>query len=75
MIPLKKLTNLQLELLQMFEKELPDEQLLEVRDLLSAYFAKKATDEMDKLWEERGWTQQTMDNWLNEHMRTGYSDV
>lgn len=25
---------------------------------------------MDKLWETREWTNETMDNWANEHLRT-----
>ena len=27
---------------------------------------------VDKAWEERGYTQETMDGWLKEHMRTPY---
>lgn len=60
----KPLTNLQLELLKVFSIELPDEQLVEIRDLLAGYFAEKASVEMDKLWEEKGWTNETMDAWL-----------
>jgi hypothetical protein len=67
-----KLTNLQLELLKIFSRELPDEELLEIKNILSAYFAEKATKEMDRLWDEKGWTQETMQQWLNEHMRTPY---
>jgi len=29
----------------------------------------KATQEMDKIWEEKGLTDETMDTWLNEHLR------
>lgn len=68
----KNLTNLQLELLEMFEYELPDNQLYEVRDMLVKYFADKASDEMDKLWEENNWSNETMKEWGNEHMRTKY---
>lgn len=68
------LTNLQLEILQLFRYELDEKQLLEVRDLLARYFANKATEEMDRLWEERGWTEETMEEWSKEHMRTKYED-
>ena len=61
----KPLTNLQLELLKLYSFDLSEEQLLEVKRLLANYFADKATDEMDKLWEEKGWTDETMDEWLN----------
>jgi len=65
-----RLTNLQLELLKLFKYNLNQKQLLEVKDLLAKYFADKATQEMDKLWEEKELTNETMDSWLNEHMRT-----
>ena len=64
------MTNLQLELLKLFSIELPDSQLIEIRDLLSQYFAKKASDEMDRLWEENNWSDKTMEDWSNEHLRT-----
>jgi len=67
-----KLSNLQLELLKLFSRNISDEQLLEIKEILSAYFAELATREMDKLWEEKGWTQETMEQWLREHMRTPY---
>lgn len=63
------LTNLQLELLKVFQYELPDNQLLEIKTLLSAYFANKATSEMDKLWDEKNWNQETMKNWLDTDLR------
>ncbi len=47
-----KLTNLQLELLKVFSVKLNDEQLKEIKSILSNYFAEKASDEMDGLWEK-----------------------
>ena len=64
------MTNLQLELLKLFSVELPESQLIEIRDLLAQYFAKKASDEMDRLWEENNWSDKTMEDWSNEHLRT-----
>lgn len=65
-----QLSNLQLELLKMFKYELSDEQLLEIKSMLAKYFADKATKEMDRLWEENGWTNETMKAWGQEHMRS-----
>lgn len=62
----KPLTNLQLELLKLYSLELSEEQLLEVKRLLANYFAEQASDEMDRLWEERGWSDKTMEQWLSE---------
>ena len=61
---------MQLELLKVFRYSLPDSQLLEIRDLLARYFAEKASEEMDRLWDENGWTNETMKSWLNEHLRS-----
>ncbi len=67
-----KITNLQRELMKVFSYEVSEEELEDIRDLLSNYFAEKATREMDRLWDERGWTNETMDEWLKEHKRTPY---
>lgn len=58
------LTNLQVELLQLFSLNLPDNELLEIKRLLAKHFADKASDEMDRLWEENNWSDDTMDDWL-----------
>ena len=63
------LTNLQVELLNLFEYELSEKQLLEVRNILSTYFAEKATQEMDRLFEENNWDNQKIEDWTKEHMR------
>ncbi len=62
----KPLTNLQLELLKLYSMELSEEQLKDVQRLLANYFAKQASDEMDRLWDERGWNEETMEAWLAE---------
>jgi hypothetical protein len=60
-----KFSNVQLELLRLYSSNIPDEVLLEMRDVLSRFFAEKASDEMDKLWDERDWSNDTMREWLN----------
>ncbi|PWG78947.1 hypothetical protein [Pararcticibacter amylolyticus] len=64
-----KLTNIQLELLKLFQYQLPDKQLTEIKNILARYFAQTATDEMDKLWDENGWNNDTMKEWASEHLR------
>ena len=66
----KKLSNFQVELLKVFTFDLSDAQLLEIKALLASYFAEKASDRMDELWEKNGWTAETMIAWGKEHMRT-----
>jgi hypothetical protein len=64
-----KLTNVQIELLKLFQYDLPEKQLTEIKNMLAKYFAKTATAEMDKLWEENNWTDETMNDWANDHLR------
>ena len=68
----QKLSNLQLELLKVFSYQLNQQQLTDIKNLLANYFAEQATKEMDKLWEENQWDENTMDTWLNEHLKTPY---
>ena len=70
----KGLTNLQLELLKIFSFNVNDQQLKEIKSLLAKYFAEKATSEMDALWDEKKWSNDTMDQWSQEHLRTKYED-
>ncbi len=60
----KPLTPLQVELLKMFSTEISEEEVLDIKRLLAKYFADKASDEMDELWKKRGWTNDTMEDWL-----------
>ena len=62
----KPLSNLQIELLQLYSQDVSDEDLIAIKRMLAMYFADKASDEMDKLWTEKGWTNETMDNWLED---------
>jgi len=68
----QKLSNLQLELLKVFSYQLDSKQLVDIKELLTKYFAKQATQEFDKLWEENNWDNETMTEWTNEHLRTPY---
>ncbi len=60
----KPLTNAQLELLKMFSSDLSEADLAALRRTLANFFADRASDEMDRLWEERGWTDATMEGWV-----------
>ncbi|MDO5522595.1 MAG: hypothetical protein Q4G48_00950 [Bacteroidia bacterium] len=66
-----KLSNLQLELLKIYSFNIKDEQLLEIKNLLGYYFANKVTEDIDKLFEEKGWGLEKIQEWSEEHMRIG----
>ena len=72
MVTENKLTNLQLELIKMFKYNLSENQLIELKDLLSNYFVSKVDFEMDKVWNDKNWTNSTMENIANQHTRTPY---
>ena len=60
------LTNLQLELLKVFSYQLPDEELLEIKQVLVKFFAKRLKKRASKIWQEKNYTQKDMDKWLND---------
>ena len=66
MIQSTKLTNLQLEILKLFSREVPNNELLEIKRMLANYFTGKLTAEADKVWDEKGLTDDDMDKWLKE---------
>ncbi len=66
------LTELQLELVKTFARPLPEDQVPEIRQLLADYFARKVDEESERIFEERGYDERTINEWLNTHMRTPY---
>ncbi len=66
---MKTMSNLQLELLRLYGNGVSEEQLREIKTILAKYFADKATDAMDKVWDEKQLTEQDMSDWTNEHNR------
>lgn len=48
------LSNVQLELLKLYSTNLSEEDLVELKRTLARYFAQKAIKEADKIWEEKG---------------------
>ncbi|MEO8149663.1 MAG: hypothetical protein ABI723_18640 [Bacteroidia bacterium] len=69
------LTNLQLELIKLFQFDLTDKQLLEIKSMLSKYFVEQLDMEMDKLWDAKKWDEKTIEEWSREHMRTKQSFI
>jgi len=60
------LSNLQLELLKLFAANIQEEDLLHIKHYLARYFAEKAIHEADAIWEEKGYDNKTMHEWLNK---------
>ncbi len=66
------LTPLQLELLKIFSHDIGESDLLEIKKFLVQYFANKAMDLADKIWEQNNWTEKDEKRFLEEHNRTPY---
>ncbi len=67
-----KLNPAQLHLLQLFAHDISENELAEVKQLLSDYFVRKADEEMARLQQQRPTTQNDLDALLNAHLRTPY---
>lgn len=66
-----QLSNLQLELLKLYSRNISEADLAEIRELLSQFFAKKATRLADIAWDEKGLTAESISK---EHQRLPYKN-
>ena len=60
------LTDLQLEIVKLYSTDLERQDLLELKQTLANFFARKAIKEADKVWDEQNLTDDDMETWLNE---------
>lgn len=66
------LSNLQRQMLKLFAQEVPEEDLIAIQQLIAKYFAEKAMDSADQLWDEKGWSDEDASRLLKSKMRTPY---
>ena len=60
------LTNLQLEIIKLYSTSLEQQELLELKQLLANFFARKAIQEADQIWSDKNLKNTDMDDWLAE---------
>ncbi|OQX21306.1 MAG: hypothetical protein BWK80_33870 [Desulfobacteraceae bacterium IS3] len=60
------LTDLQMEILELYSTNLNEEELNELKSLLAKFYADKAVREADRLWDERNLSGWDMEKWLHE---------
>lgn len=65
-----RLSNLQIELLKLYPYSVSEKELADIRKMLADYFAQKIDSEMDQLWEQNDWNDQTIESWKSEHLRS-----
>lgn len=63
------LSNIQLEILKAFSYNLNNQELQEFKELIAQYFAKRAIQAANKVWDEKGWSDEDVDRMLNTKMR------
>ncbi len=66
-----RFSNVQLELLRLYARDVPDEELLKVKDLLADFFAERAIAGANAWWEANNWTEADVDRMLTTKMRAG----
>jgi hypothetical protein len=65
----------QLAILKMFESHQTEEDLKRLKKVLVTYLFDCAVAEADKVWEEKGYTAETVEQWKNEHMRVNVEEI
>lgn len=62
-------SNLQLELLSLYTRNISEEELLQIRDMLAQFFAGRATRRANEIWEQNSLNAVEI---LQKHRRTPY---
>ncbi len=55
---------MQMELLKLYAAGVPDEYLTEIKEMIARFLLTKAREEAEKVWTEKGYTEETVDKWL-----------
>ena len=66
---LQSLNNSQLEILKLFNSQQSEEDLQELKSLLTAYLSDKVVREADAAFEEKQYPENIFDKWKSEHFR------
>ncbi len=59
------LSNIQAELLKVFSADIPDENLVELKGMIARFLLEKARDKADAIWDERGYSDEKLQQLLN----------
>ena len=63
------MSNLQLELLRTFTRQISEDDVLAIRKMLANYFAQKAMNLADETWDKNNWTNADTQKFSAEHHR------
>lgn len=59
-------TNIQQELLRLYAHQVADTDLIEIKNLIGNYFAKRLSQMADVAWEKNNWSDEDMEAILND---------
>jgi hypothetical protein len=62
-------TNVQLELLKTFSHQLPESDLIDLKNTLAQFFAEKLIITADKTWKDKNWDNNVVEEMLQTKMR------
>jgi hypothetical protein len=68
----KPFSPFQIEMLELASRVSSEVEMQDIRRLLGQYFAKRAEDAIERLWDEGVLNDSVMEEWKSEHMRTPY---
>lgn len=63
------LSPAQVELLKLFSRDIPEKDWVELRQLIARFFAERSIEEANKVWDEKGWTEEDAERLLHGHFR------
>jgi hypothetical protein len=67
-----RLNTQQLKMLRLFVHPMPEKVYDEIKRFVVKMLAENIDVEMERLEKEKGWTQETYEQWGKEHLRTSY---
>lgn len=65
-------TPFQIEMLELTSKITSEKEMQDIRRILGQYFAERAEDAIDQLWDKGILNEDVVEEWKTEHMRTPY---
>ena len=65
-------TPFQIEMLELVSRVQSEVEMDDIRRLLGQYFAQRAEEAIDRLWDEGKLNDEVIEGWKHEHMRTPY---
>ena len=71
-VQIQAFTPFQVQMLEMTSRVRSESEMDDIRRMLANYFAQRAEDEIDKLWDVGVLNDEVMEQWKTEHMRTPY---